>query len=99
MFKVEEFLDDLVLNHRITLEEYVDHSLLPFKFGTVSMAHKTNSLIVPYAITGTYKFRSKDLTIRFGEPFMAGDDLDRANLILQERIKSLMKESLKDSGK
>ena len=99
LFKVDEFLDDLVLNHRITLEEYVDHSLLPFKFGTVSMAHKTNSLIVPYAITGTYKFRSKDLTIRFGEPFMAGDDLDRANLILQERIKTLMKESLKDSGK
>ncbi|MBQ3297763.1 MAG: 1-acyl-sn-glycerol-3-phosphate acyltransferase [Bacilli bacterium] len=99
IFTAEEFLDDLLLNHRITLDEYVDHSLLPFKFGTVSMSHKTSSVIVPYAITGTYKFRSKDLTIRFGEPFMAGDDLERANLELQERIKQLLKQSLQNSGK
>ena len=95
----EEYLDDLLLNHRITLEEYVDHYLLPFKFGTVSMSNKTNSVIVPYAITGTYKFRSKDLTIRFGKPFIADDDLERANLELQERIKNLIKESLRNSGK
>lgn len=99
LFNAEEFLDDLLLNHRITLEEYVDHYLLPFKFGTVSMSSKTNSPIVPYAITGHYKFRSKDLTIRFGEPFTVGDDLEKANLELQERIKSLIKESLKNSGK
>ena len=95
----EEFLDDLLLNHRITLEEYVDHYLLPFKFGAVSMSHKTASVIVPYAITGKYKFRSKDLTIRFGEPFIASEDLERANLELQERIKALIKESIKESGK
>ena len=99
LYNVEEFLDDLLLNHRITLEEYVDHSLLPFKFGTVSMASKTNSVIVPYAITGTYKFRSKDLTIRFGEAFMVSDDLEKSNLELQERIRNLMKESIKNSGK
>ena len=95
----EEFLDDLLLNHRITLEEYVDHYLLPFKFGAVSMASKTNSCIVPYAITGSYKFRSKDLTIRFGEPFMVGEDLEKANNDLQERIKRLVMESLKNNGK
>lgn len=99
LFKAEEFLDDLLLNHRITLEEYVDHYLLPFKFGAVSMSSKTNSIIVPYAITGHYKFRSKDLTIRFGEPFTVGDDLEKANLDLQERIKNLIKESLKNNGK
>ncbi|MBR2677941.1 MAG: 1-acyl-sn-glycerol-3-phosphate acyltransferase [Bacilli bacterium] len=99
LFNIEEFLDDLLLNHRITLDEYVDHYLLPFKFGTVSMAHKTSSVIVPYAITGTYKFRSKDLTVRYGEPFTVGDDLEKANLELQERIKQLIKESLKSSGK
>ena len=42
--------------------------LLPFKFGAVSMAKKTNATIVPYAITGTYKFRTKDLKITFGTP-------------------------------
>lgn len=99
LFNAEEFLDDLLLNHRITLEEYVDHYLLPFKFGAVSMSHKSASVIVPYAITGKYKFRSKDLTIRFGEPFMAEDDLEKSNLELQERIKQLIKLSLKDSGK
>ena len=36
--------------------------LLPFKYGAVSMAEKTNALIVPFAITGDYKFRSKNLT-------------------------------------
>ncbi|MBQ6497917.1 MAG: 1-acyl-sn-glycerol-3-phosphate acyltransferase [Bacilli bacterium] len=99
LFNVEEFLDDLLLNHRITLDEYVDHYLLPLKFGAVSMSNKTASPIVPYAITGHYKFRSKDLTIRFGEPFVVGNDLERANLELAERIKNLVKESLKNSGK
>lgn len=99
LFNVEEFLDDLLLNHRITLDEYVDHYLLPLKFGAVSMSNKTASPIVPYAITGHYKFRSKDLTIRFGEPFVVGNDLERANLELAERIKNLIKESLKNSGK
>ena len=99
IFDAYSFLTDLILNHRITKDEYYDHILLPLKFGTVSMASKTNALIVPYAITGTYKFRSKDLTIRFGEPFIAENDLEKANLELQERIKNLVKESLKNSGK
>ena len=30
---------------------------------------------------------------------MAGDDLERANLELQERIKQLLKQSLQNSGK
>ena len=69
IFDVDAFLKDLILNHRMTKEEYYDHILLPLKFGAVSLAHKTDSLIVPYAITGDYKFRSKNLTVRIGEPF------------------------------
>ena len=54
--------------------------LQPFKFGAVSMAKKTNATIVPYAITGTYKFRTKDLKITFGTPFKVGDmELSEAN--------------------
>ena len=30
--------------------------LLPFKYGTVSMASKTDATIVPFGITGDYKF-------------------------------------------
>ena len=35
--------------------------LLPFKFGTVSMAAKTNATIIPFGLTGDYKFRSKNI--------------------------------------
>ncbi len=45
-----------------------DKKLLPFKIGAVKMAYDTNASIVPFAITGNYKFRSKNLKIVFGKP-------------------------------
>ena len=99
LYDVESFFEDLITNHRITLDEYVDHILLPFKFGAVSMANKTDSYLVPYAITGKYKFRTKNLTIRIGKPFKADDDLAKANQQLEEAIKELIKENLINSGK
>lgn len=87
------FLQYLIKDHRLTREDYYNHVLLPLKFGAVSMAHKTNALIVPYAITGEYKFRSKNLMIRIGEPFTADDDLVKANERLDQEIKNLMKEN------
>jgi len=89
----DDFLQDLIRNHRLTREDYYNHVLLPLKFGAVSMAHKTNALIVPYAITGEYKFRSKNLMIRIGEPFAADEDLVKANERLDQEIKKLMKEN------
>jgi len=66
--------------------------LQPFKFGAVSMAKKTDATIVPYAITGTYKFRTKDLKITFGTPFKVGDmSLEEANEKLYNEILSLIK--------
>ena len=50
-----------------------DKTLLPFKYGTVSMAKKTKATIVPFAITGDYKFRSKNLKITYGNPFKVED--------------------------
>ena len=71
--------------------------LLPFKFGAVSMAKKTNSLLVPFAITGDYKFRSKNLVARFGKSFEVGDmTLEEANQKLEKAIGDLMKKSLKE---
>ena len=68
--------------------------LQPFKFGAVSMAKKTNATIVPFAITGTYKFRTKDLKITFGEPFKVGEmDLEEANNKLYNTILNIIKES------
>ncbi len=72
-----------------------DKFLLPFKFGAVSMAKKTNATIVPFGLTGDYHFRSKNLTIRFGKPFKVENmSLEEANNKLYKEIEKLMKENL-----
>ena len=71
--------------------------LLPFKFGAVSMAKKTDSYLVPFGITGDYKFRSKNLIIRYGKPFKVTDmDLEEANKKLYDEVYKLMKQNLKE---
>ena len=75
-----------------------DKFLLPFKFGTVSMAKKTGATIVPFGLTGDYCFRSKNLMIRYGKPFQVGDmSLEEANEKLYHEVENLMKENLKES--
>ena len=72
-----------------------DAFLLPFKFGAVSIAKKSNALIVPFGITGDYKFRSKNLTIRYGKPFKVGNmTLEKANEKLYKEVEKLMKQNL-----
>jgi 1-acyl-sn-glycerol-3-phosphate acyltransferase len=74
-----------------------DKFLLDFKFGTVSMASKTGATIIPFGITGDYKFRSKNLTIRYGKPFKVGSmDLEEANKKLYNEVKKLMEQNLKE---
>ena len=73
-----------------------DKFLLPFKFGAVSMAKKTGATIIPFGITGDYKFRSKNLVKRFGKPFKVDNmDLEEANNKLYNEVKKLMEENLK----
>ena len=70
--------------------------LLPFKFGAVSLAQKTNSYIVPFAITGDYKFRSKNLKITYGRPFKINDmTLEEANDKLYKKVEKLLKQNSK----
>ncbi len=72
-----------------------DDFLLRFKTGAVSMAKKTDSYIVPFGLTGDYKFRSKNLTIRYGEPFKVGDmTVEEANDKLRREVERLMLENL-----
>jgi len=69
--------------------------LLPFKFGAVSMASKTDSYLVPFGITGDYVFRSKNLVIRYGKPFKVGEmTLEEANQYLHDEVEALMKQNL-----
>ena len=100
IYDVDSYLRLMIRDHKLTEDEYFSHYLLPLKFGAVSMAHKTDSYIVPYAITGDYKFRSKNLVIRIGEPFkVEDDDLEKYNMKLDSEIKKLVIENYKNSGK
>ena len=69
--------------------------LLPFKFGAVSMAKKTDAYLVPFGITGDYIFRSKNLVIKYGKPFKVTNmELEEANNLLYETVKKLMEDTL-----
>lgn len=75
---------------------YTDEVLLPFKFGAVVMAKKTNSMIIPYSITGDYRFRSKDLKIVFGKPLdVSALSVEEANVLLYETVKQLILDNRK----
>ena len=73
-------------------EEYNDSLLLPFKFGAVSLASKTNSYIVPFVVLGHYKRKYKDLVIKIGKPFKVSDDLEKENKVLRNKILNLLLE-------
>ena len=89
----DEYIEMLVKEKRISKEEYYNHIFLPFKFGAVSMAKKTGSVIVPFVITGDYKFRSKNLVIRIGKPIDPEEDLEHANQYLEETMREMFKEN------
>lgn len=97
IFDADKYLNELIESGLITIDDYYDHILLPLKFGAVSMASKTNALIVPYAISGNYKFRSKNLKVKIGTPFKVENDLEKANNDLDKEIKKLLREINKKS--
>lgn len=77
-----------------------DAFLLPFKFGAVSMAKKTDAYLVPVGIAGDYKFRTKNLRFYIGKPFKVGDmTLEEANEKLAKEIGKLMKQGQKENEK
>ena len=77
-----------------------DAFLLPFKFGCVSMAKKTGAYIVPFAVTGEYKFRSKNLVYRIGKPFKVDKlELEEANKKLEKAIGDLKRKNLNEEVK
>lgn len=91
----DEFLKSLVKKKIITKYEYYDSYILEFKFGAVSMAKKEDAYLIPVGITGDYKFRSRNLTIRIGVPFkITNMDIEDANQILREKVLELIKENL-----
>ena len=75
----------------ITEEEYNDSLLLPFKFGAVSMAKKTEALIVPFGVTGDYKVGNDNLIVNIGEPIDVRDkSYEEANTELRNKVLGLV---------
>lgn len=66
---------------------------LPFKMGAVKMASDTNSPIVPFVITGSYRFFHKGLTIQFLKPItIQNQDLEQENKKLMQQVRSVLQE-------
>ena len=95
LLDLDNYLIKLVKDNKISKDTYKDTLLLPVKFGTVSLASKTNATIVPYAITGKYQFLNNKLTIKFGKTFKVSkeDNLEEVNEKLQNEIKNIILES------
>ena len=68
-----------------------DELLLPFKKGMAIMAKETNSKIIPYSITGDYKFRSRNLKICFGEPIdVSGMEVEEITALVYKKVEELL---------
>ena len=91
-------LNDEVINiSPEAARNYTSEILLPFKTGAVRLAKETHTAILPYCITGDYRFRSDSLKIVFGETIEFGDeDTEEANTRLYEAIKTLLLENRND---
>ncbi len=77
-----------------------DKFLLSFKKGAVSMAQRSGAYIVPFGLTGDYKFRSKNLMIRYGEPFKVENmTVEEANEKLYREVERLMLENMNGENK
>ena len=57
-----------------------DDIVMPFKIGAVKMTYETNTLLVPFTITGNYKLFNNNLTIEFLKPYkIKSDNLTKEN--------------------
>ncbi|NCC70848.1 1-acyl-sn-glycerol-3-phosphate acyltransferase [bacterium] len=68
-----------------------DDILMPFKYGAVSLAKKSNAIVVPFAITGKFKPFKKGIKLTIGKPFKIKGDLVLENKILEKKVENLIK--------
>lgn len=78
---------------------FTNEVLLPFKYGAVSLASKTDTKIVPYSITGDYKFIGGHLKIVYGDPIDVSEDLTKYNENLYNAIGNLLLNNFDEATK
>ena len=64
---------------------------IPFKIGAVKMAQDTDTLLVPFTITGKYKLFRKSVVIEFYSPYKVKEDLTLEN----DRLRNFIGNELK----
>ena len=74
-----------------------DDLLLPFKKGVVSLAQKTGATIVPFVITGKYKFLTGKLKCTFLPPIKIkkDEDLEKVN----DKLRNMMLKEIEKSAR
>lgn len=69
-----------------------NEELLKFRHGTVAIAKKMNTLILPFAIKGRYKLFRKSVVLEFGKPIdVSKMDLEEANEYLRNEVLNLLR--------
>lgn len=69
-----------------------DKELLKFRHGTVVIAKKTNTKILPFAIKGKYRIFRKGAIIEFGKPIDVNDmEIEEANDYLRNEVLKLLR--------
>lgn len=94
--EMEEYKETLK-NKGIVIDE--DDLLLPLHYGAVSMAKKTNALIVPFGVTGDYTKDNDNLVVRFAKPIEPSEDLESTNQKLHDEIVRLVKKNYNEYGR
>ena len=69
-----------------------ENELLKFRHGTVVIAKKTNTKILPFAIKGKYKIFRKGVIIEFGKPIdVSKMEVEEANEYLRNEVLKLLR--------
>lgn len=69
-----------------------DDIVMPFKIGAVKMSSDTDSILVPFIITGKYNIIGRSVSIEFLEGRKISDDLDYENKKLMKDISKKLEE-------
>lgn len=69
-----------------------ENELLKFRYGTVVIAKKTNTKILPFAIKGKYRIFRKGVIIEFGKPIdVSKMEVEEANGYLRNEVLKLLR--------
>jgi len=69
-----------------------EKELLKFRHGTVAIAQKTNTLILPFAIKNKYKIFRKSVVLEFGKPIdVSKMEVEEANEYLRNEVLNLLR--------